>query len=454
MKYDLKKFLHDPILICMSIFLAILSIIYIRNIFYYETYWAYDGGAHVNYIFTIIDEGRLPTPEENYLAWHEPLFYVISALQANTFLTLGFSREAVIYMIQFSSAFIGLWFVAGAEGLSYIVTKKKDVSLFVMIFVGLLYVVSSTSRYITNELFFHALTLWWLILFFYWRMHTHSFWNWKRWLVLVLGLSILVWVKLTAWVVVLAIIVWLIIYSLTHRYWRGLLIAGFIFIVVGVLYSPWLIHKYKVYGTAFTINSYEIEKDTHMTRKFFVRWNSDVLDYPIWDSSKNSFWSMFLASTFVDYDNVFENYESSQYEQGKFFKTSNERAVSTKSVAKQTILLWFSLPYILFFVIGGFVWLVQMARSRFKNNDLLLGILAAGFFASLVYNVWQYPFLDRGTMKTIFILVFFPLVALLSVGSLQCIVEKWKYKTVMYALFWGYVVVWSVLSVNVIWLPV
>ena len=43
--------------ICIGVFLALLSFIYVRNVFYYNTYWAYDGGAHVEYIFMIEDDG-------------------------------------------------------------------------------------------------------------------------------------------------------------------------------------------------------------------------------------------------------------------------------------------------------------------------------------------------------------------------------------------------------------
>ncbi|MBT3538892.1 hypothetical protein HN481_02085 [Candidatus Parcubacteria bacterium] len=439
--------------ICIGIFLALLSFVYVRNVFHYNTYWAYDGGAHVEYIFTIVDEGHLPTEQENYLAWHEPLFYILSGAKVKVLEYVGFSRESVLYMLQFGSAIIGLLFVVGSGVLSYVLTKKKGLSFFVIIFTGLLYIVSAASRYITNEMFFHALVVWWLALFFYWKMHDRVSWNWKKWTALILGLGILVWVKLTAWVVVLALVLWLAMYSILQKYWKGLVLAGLIFVCVGAVYSPWLVYKYNTYGTAFTINSYEVEKSDHMPLRFFATWDNDILDYPFWDNGKNSFWSMFVASTFVDYDNVFENYESKEYFKGKVLQSPNGRYLSIESIFKQTVLFWFSLPLVLLFIFGGVVWIIQTFKSKFKQKDLLLGVLACGLFASLVYNVWQYPFLDRGTLKAIFILTFFPLAALLSIGSLQKMIETWKYKTALYVLFWLYVSVWSFLSLITISLP-
>ncbi|PLX28410.1 hypothetical protein C0581_02325 [Candidatus Parcubacteria bacterium] len=439
--------------ICIGIFLALLSFVYIRNIFHYNTYWAYDGGAHVEYIFTIVDEGRLPAPEENYLAWHEPLFYMTEAIKAHALMSLGFTREAVIYMLQFGSAIIGILFVVGSGALSYIVMKKKGLSFFVMIFTGFLYIVTATSRYITNELFFHMLTVWLLVLFFHWKMYERDLWNWKRWLSIILYLGVLVWIKLTAWVVVFALVLWLVLYSVLQKHWKGLLLAGLVFILVGAMYSPWLMYKHQVYGGAFTINSYETQKDMHMPLTFFVTWDNDILDYPFWDRGKDSFWSMFFASAFVDYDNVFENYESGEYERGKVLQSPNGRYLSIRSVANQSFLFWVSLPFTLLFLLGGVVWLVRTCKSRLSHKDMFLGILAFGFFASLVYNVWQYPFLERGTLKAIFILTFFPLIALLSIDSLQKITESWKYKTALYVLFWLYVIVWGVFSLNAIVLP-
>ena len=64
-----------------KLYIFLLAIIFvlalgirINNMANYHTAWADDGGGHVVYLEKIL-QGRLPTHDEIYLAWHEPLYY-------------------------------------------------------------------------------------------------------------------------------------------------------------------------------------------------------------------------------------------------------------------------------------------------------------------------------------------------------------------------------------------
>ena len=140
--------------------LTLLSSVYLWNVFQYNTYWGYDGGAHVDYIFTIAEENRLPSMEENYLAWHEPLFYLSGGLLVKILYSLDLGRPCILKILQVVGAGWGILLVAGSGYLAYLATRKRFLSLVVIILVGLLPTISEASRFITNEIVFHAFFVW------------------------------------------------------------------------------------------------------------------------------------------------------------------------------------------------------------------------------------------------------------------------------------------------------
>src|SRR3972149_342246 len=65
--------------ILLTFVIGIVLAIRINNIATYNSWWADDGGAHIRYVETLIEKGRLPEMNETYLAWHEPGYYWLMA---------------------------------------------------------------------------------------------------------------------------------------------------------------------------------------------------------------------------------------------------------------------------------------------------------------------------------------------------------------------------------------
>lgn len=435
-------------------FLAVVLAVYLWNTVQYNPYAAYDAGAHIDYIFTLAKDHHLPIPEENYLAWHEPLYYFIYALEAQPFLLFNLSEKTIVNIFQIDSAFLAWLFVVGAGLLTWLVTKRKNLTLFVLVTTGSLFCVSALARYVTNEIAFHAAAIWWLILFYYWEMYDIKNWQWKKWLIMILGLLILLWIKLTALVLILALLIWLLFLVIKKRQHMAIKIALILVLLIGFGYSPWLVYKYKIFGGFVALNTYETSNFTEkfpLPRSFFLGWDNDIMSNPFWVSGRNSFWSMFYASTLTDYDNIFGRDDLRLVETN--YQTINDRIMTLANTKRTLLLFWWSLPLVFIILLGLVFYIWQLLKSFLLRKDLLLFITASGFLASLLYNVWQYPQIERGTLKAIFILTFFPLLFLLSGMGWSEFGQRLKHKQLILLVFWIYLIFWSVISFSVIVLP-
>ena len=447
----------------IGLVMTITAIIFIFNVFRYNTYWAYDGGAHLQYILTIAKEGRLPTPDQNYLAWHEPLYYILNAGVVKILYFFSFSDSVIIKILQLESALFALFFIAGSGVLAWIITRDRARVFFVFLFSAALFSVSGVARYLTNEILFQTGTIWWLVWFFCGlnkadgidKENKEYFPVW-RWVRLSLGLLFLLWIKLTALVLIVAVVLWLLIQISQSVYqksrsgnfgYQKIFMVILVCLIVAVGYSPWLYHKHRLYGESFTINNFESlpnKEATILPLSFYLTWDNTILQNPLWPGGRGSFWSLLFGSAFGDYDNVFQNYEPKQTQ--PTITTVNSRLFSTERFARMKLLLWLSLPLFIFLLFGLVrTSLTIIQKDWSKPTWFFLFIVTVGFLGSLVYNTWQYSFLERGTLKAIFILAFFPLSALMASAYLP--IPKWR------SFVWIYMSVWTGLSWSVILLP-
>jgi hypothetical protein len=102
-----KKHKFNILIIGFFLFLIFFRL---HNAINFNPYWGYDGGAHLEYIKTVMEHWRVPTMAENYLGWHEPLFYffyavlgkIAGAFCDNNFLT------CTVRSLQIISALLGV----------------------------------------------------------------------------------------------------------------------------------------------------------------------------------------------------------------------------------------------------------------------------------------------------------------------------------------------------------
>ena len=441
------------------LFLGALLGVYIWNAWQYNTWWSYDGGAHVQYIYGLAKDRRLPNPQQNYLAWHEPLYYILNALVVKVLLRFDISDTGINKILQLESAGWAWLLVIAAGILAWRLNRRPGSVFFVVVFTGSLFITSALGRYVTNEVMFQSLLLWWLVLFFYWEMFAMPNWKIWRWLILGLGLLVLVWIKLSGFILLFALGLWLVWLGFIRRSRLPFLVAGLAVILVGVGYSPWLIHKHRLYGNAFTINNFETVSRVSVSKKmplaFYTTINADIFRTPFWPAGKESFWSMFYASSLSDYDNIFQNYEQKKVTVNRMLKTENGRMVSLTYAARSVAFYWWSLPLAVMLIIGGGIYFYLVFLKEPSSGEALLFIIGGGLLGALVYNTYQYPYLDRGIMKTIFIASFFPLLAIIASRGWNYYVEKNKKKHQwwVYLASGFYFILWVVFSWSLLILP-
>ena len=225
--------------------------------FSYNSYWADDGGAHIAYLETIRHDGRLPTLEENYLAWHEPLYYLLTALWVAVGAVFGITSlnwsEALQILFFFIAAF-------AVEGIAYRHSKgNKIVTVFSVMAFSFFFTAVKLSAYLTNELLAQALILSAVLPFLYGRLGEKSPPEYagksrKNLIAFSIILGIATLVKLTAFVALgAAVLTWLIAFARTREQ-SFLFSAAVALAIVGIINLPWVVYKYHHFDSVFTIN--------------------------------------------------------------------------------------------------------------------------------------------------------------------------------------------------------
>lgn len=373
------------------IFLAVL--LRIHNAFVWNFAWGYDGGAHGMYSFILAHFHRLPTMTETYVAWHEPLYYILTAPLFSHPYFDGTRYASVL------SGIIGVLTYLLLIVWQWKETRNRGTVALTAIFLLALPVALTASTFFSNEGLVHFLIL--LALFFVARAKKPD--SPKQILIVsaILGLALLS--KMTAFVGLLTIITWYVWRAIAIRSKKSFLSAIAIFLLSIVIASPWIIYRYQTFHGLFT-NPFEaaLQKEQLPTH-FFTSLDPHIFTSPFWTSGSASFWTMTYALTFTDYDAMLFNPDTAKIT-SEATQTVLDRYVTPThaALARTALLLAFALLPI-------FLWsLLQLGRRAWKERRVpgtsaLFSLFLIASFAALIFNTLQHESLNRGNVKTLFI---------------------------------------------------
>ena len=439
----------------MVLFFAFLLFFRLHNAINFNPYWGYDGGAHLEYIKMVMEKWRVPTMAENYLGWHEPLFYFLyailgkaaSAFCHNNFLT------CTVKILQIISALLSVVMIFLVYKISQKFSNNKNVWLAAVVGSGLISVMTETSNYLTNELLATFLIV---SLFHCFIVFSQRGWNIKRigLIGLISGVALLT--KLSAAIFVLALVIWFL-YKAVYEKRVKYLFYVFIFLFLSfLLYTPWAIYKVKNLGGAFSINIFEdkIKEDRKLPEAFFHSFNGEIFTNPFWMTGSNSFISVIFADAFSDYYAIANNVDKNNLtvpDEEKFWTEAGSFVTNVK-FRLSILLLYFSVFFVFIFTAGvlGLFW--RWLKNKFRPNaNLFFLIFIAGCFLALFYNAAKYPFLERGTLKASFILPLWPLLMIVGFAWLAAILKKIK-KEFFWVVVWFIMIIWGILSILIDWI--
>lgn len=403
--------------VCLASVFLLAFVIRINNVFQYNTWWADDGGAHIMYIEIVLDDHRLPTSQENYLAWHDPGYYFFMAGWTWIGELFGLEKNSLLNWQEIIGVVFSLLFLILVYYFTFALTKNKWLALLNTFLISILFVSVKLSAYVNNELPVQLAIFGLAILFWRWQLLEAG----KRKLVfywaVILALAMLI--KLTAVLVLLAVLLIWVLFFLIKKKKHVLIYILLTLITVITINLPWLVYKKQNFGNAFSTNIHEQENKQPIFKSdawgYLFKLNFRfILDNPYWETQPHSFTSIFIADTFSNYYNLFNDVdEANAFPNSDKLKTSNNRFAVSNS---WKVNLWANRLGVLIV----FVWVIGLLGSiyeRFKTKkmrwyELFLWILMIGGFSALVYNNLRHPYLERGVLKAHFIYFIFPLITL------------------------------------------
>ena len=404
----------------------IAAIVRWRNVVSYNTWWADDGGAHVQYVQAILDHGRLPTMQESYLAWHEPLWYAVVAGWQRLGELVG---RGGINWWEGLLAISGLWFLWLVWRAGRVVNPGRVqpallvVSLFAVLFVGV-----KLSAYVNNELPAQAVMLLATLLWLRFRLDRPARWGKVAIWSLILALATLT--KLTAVVVgVAAILAWG--WLAWRRRQRALLgYAAVAVVIVALVNLPWLFYKQRHFGAAFAVNLFERGKAQPIIGSagwpMVWRFNPKLLtDNPFFSGATHSLAAVLFAEPFADYYNLFTQLdEVSRLPEDATRVAGNGRVAPLAHWTNNIRLNRLGLLLASLWLVG-LAGAVRSAISRGTLAERWLLLVVAGSWAALLYHALRYPFPERGVLKASFIYFTLPIMAALAYRWWWSVLPRW-----------------------------
>ncbi len=388
----------------------------VHQLLSFNPYWGYDGGAHVQILETLLVEYRFPTLAENYLAWHEPLYYLV---------LVGFGLIGIPFW------FPHLLIVLAIDVLVFALFKRMGLSNVVSLF-GSIAILSlpaflEVSMFFTNEALNYVFVLAIMHLgFTFWREQS---WSWKSSLLFAICVGLGVVTKITALVafgvvvILLVIKIGRILTDKTDRktdgtdarkgIWKYGVTVAFAVLFAGLCYAPWYTVRSGGLSRA-SINNYDMlpAKELVWDERvgFMTTFDTDIFTFPFWYSGGMGFWSMVYADTVSDYLGLFENQDlkNALPESERTLTTHNGTSVSAyrEPLAEWALRLGL-LPVgvILIGIVSSFFVILREVKSRPKDLSDALPVLgfSSAFLLALMYYAYRYPYYDQGVVKSIFI---------------------------------------------------
>lgn len=390
-----------------------LLIYRLHNSWSFNPYWGYDGGGHVDYLLSLAQHNRMPSIDTNYIAWHEPLYYLIYAGVAKLFLFFrpDLSYLFLLKMFGVLQAFLSVAVCVLAWRLISLFTKSRPAILATVFLVSLLPPMNQASTFLTNELlniFFVFLVSWFFLKHFVLSKKTD--WRYFAGFGVIAGLALVT--KITAAVpLAVAFLVWAI--DIIRRRDKKLLVRVLLaLLIVVIIELPWQIYRGSNVLGGFSINNTKFVTPAPLVldaRVGFYDWfDHDIFKFPYWTAGGRSFWSMLYADSFYDYYGTVQNQDLinhlAQVNRAALVRTTiKPNYVRHFDFRLTSILIWLSLPMFALLLLGLVRQFVEFFRARFFSRHAYALGVTWGLLAAAVYFSYRYPYPDLGTIKSIFI---------------------------------------------------
>ncbi|MFH1522805.1 MAG: polyprenol monophosphomannose synthase [Patescibacteria group bacterium] len=407
-------------------FFVFLVIFRLHNVLAYNPYWGYDGGAHIDYILSIA-KNKMPDPNSNYLAWHEPLYYALFGILLKFFLFFKNHADPDIIL-----KYLGVWqaclsilTTAVIYKLIRLLSVSKLIIFSSIVLISLSPSLNQASTFLTNELlsyFFIFIVIYYLFKQFLFKKKSKL--KYFAILGLLIGLGLLT--KITFLIILILILfyfLWRIIKNRDIKILKGLLLM---LLMIFIINLPWQIYRKQNILDSFSINNTEFAKPQPLKIDerlfFFGFFDKDIFIFPYWYSGGRSFWSMLYADTFYDYYGTIENKNYINYllnyDKEKLIKTTHlSTYVSKRNYSITIVLVWLAIILLIVFIIGFINNAVRFLKKR-KALDYFYFSIPLSFLIGLMYYSYRYPYYDQGIVKAIFI---FPSSLFLAISGLKAI---------------------------------
>ena len=438
-----KNIFYLFLFFCVAI---IFFIIRFNNLNLYNTMSADDGGGHIIYTESLLNKNRLPTLNETYLAWHEPVYYyiLVSWIRIGNFFNFNGLNFWESLNILFYFFFVILVFL-----ITYFFSNKdKWLALLNTFLYSILFVGVKLSSYVNNEVLAQTLILLLIFLFYYWKLLNKN--NYKKIIYWSLILSLALLTKVTAYIILISAIL-IYLYKLIIEKKSYFLKYIFIIIILSLTINlPWIIYKHKNYNGYFSINIYNDKPKQNILTSdawdYIFKVNRKIfIDYPYWFSTPNSYFSILLSDSFGDYYNLFNNYERIyNLPDDKKILTGNGRYTTYNLFKTMLNINRIGLFIFIFWFVGFFGYWIDKIKNK-KINDyslFLLLVFCGGFFASLYHNL-RLPYLEVGVLKAHFIYFIYPIATFFSYSYFK---EKIKNKFIQIILLLAPLIIYLILA--------
>ncbi len=387
-----------PILALITVAIATITV-RLHNAFSWNPWWGYDGGAHLAYSTALAMIGHLPTMQQSYVAWHEPLFYTLAV----PFLGLPNLLPTIFGIATLGLCVLWLW---------QWTRRPSAILIFLLLSLGLP-VAHAAGLFFSNEGLVHLLLLTALFLLSSQRRQgstdrTADIVDPRSWsgmtnmfVGVLLGFALLT--KLTAFLGLLTLLVWCGWHALAQRKMKPLLVGLMTCAIALLIASPWFIYKTKTFGSVFA-NPYETGRVQEMLPPhFFTSFDKNIFFSPFWPAGSNSFWSVAFAGTVTDYDGLLQNPDVTVHSSNTVPSGINHIVTKAHAQAAQRAIFLAAClaPLFLFAAIRT---MQRVWRERKQpSGHTLVTIFITASLAALAFNIWRFPSLERGNLKPIFI---------------------------------------------------
>lgn len=430
--------------ILVVIFLFIGLYLRLHNLTSYHTFWADDGGGHAQYMDIVYFQHRLPTLADTYLAWHEPLYYILLFPWQKVGLLFGVfsvTWAASLNIFIYALFLVLVWKLSRLLFASRLVTAVT-VSLFSVLFIGV-----KLSAYINNELLAQVYILWLVYLFIKFELLADH--KLKKVIIWSLLLALGLWIKLTIYLVLLSTLLFYVVNILKKKYlWKYILLIITIPLLLNI---PWLVYKKNNFNSYFTINIYDAKpRQSILTSdawKYIFTINTNIFtDYPYWYKLPHSYFSILLSDSFGDYYNLFNNnIKIGELDEADKILVGNGRytthghwqsLLNTNRIGLGFFMLWF---------IGFSTFIFKLLKKKIDWSSYTifwLIALLAGWSAS-IFNNLKLPYLEAGVLKGHFIYYTYPLFTISAYYGLEKII---RHKVLLNILFFLPLIMYVILA--------